>query len=154
MNFNTVKYITYGYLQGVEGDELKPPCIIVVQYVLPALRVLIAKELIEKHGLRRVRAAEKMEVTPAAITQYFKKVRGETAVKMVESSDEVTEIVSKLANDLVEGEASVYDVLRDICEACQILMSRGLLCEMHKEILPALKESEVYECKCPIRLPP
>jgi len=32
---------------------------------LPALRVLVAKELVEKHSLRRVKAAEKMEVTSA-----------------------------------------------------------------------------------------
>jgi len=126
---------------------LKPPCIIVVQYVLPALRVLIAKELIEKRCLSRVRAAEKMELTPAAITQYLKKVRGETAVQLVESSDEAVEIISEMGNDLARGDASVYDVLRNICKTCQIMRSKGILCEMHKEILPALKKSEVCECE-------
>jgi predicted transcriptional regulator len=130
---------------------LKPPCIIMVQYVLPALRVLIAKELIDKHGLSRVRAAEKMALTPAAITQYLKKVRGETAVQLVESSDEAVEIISEMANDLARGDASVYDVLQNICKTCQIMRSKGLLCEMHKEILPALKKGEV--CECEFRLP-
>lgn len=130
---------------------MKPPCIIVVRYILPALRVLIAKELVETHGLKRVRAAEKMELTPAAITQYIKKARGETAVKMVESSDEAIKIISAMSNDLVEGEASVYDVLQNICKICQIMRSKGLLCEMHKEILPALKRIEV--CDCEFRLP-
>ena len=130
---------------------MKPPCIIVVQYVLPALRVLIARELIEKHGLSRVRAAEKMELTPAAVTQYLKKVRGETAVQLIESSDEALKIISEMANDLARGDASVYDVLQNICKTCQIMRSNGLLCEMHKEILPALKKSEV--CECEYRLP-
>ena len=126
---------------------MKPPCIIVVRYVLPAIRVLIARELVEKHGLSRVRAAEKMELTPAAITQYLKKVRGEKGVKMVESSDEAVKIVSEIANRLAKGESSVYDVLQNICKACQIMRSEGLFCEMHREILPALKESEVCECR-------
>ena len=130
---------------------MKPPCIIVVRYILPALRVLIAKELVEKHGLKRVRAAEKMELTPAAITQYLKKVRGETAVKMVESSDEAIKIISAMTNDLAKDEASVYDVLQNICQICQTMRSKGLLCEMHKEILPALKRIEV--CECEFRLP-
>lgn len=130
---------------------MKPPCIIVVRYVLPALRVLIARELIEKHGLSRVRAAEKMGLTPAAITQYLKKVRGETAVQLVESSDEAVKIISEMANELAEGEASVYDVLQNICKICQIMRSKGLLCEMHKEMLPALKKLEV--CECEFRLP-
>jgi len=132
---------------------LKPPCLIMVQYVLPAFRVLIAKELVEKHGLRRVRAAEIMGITPAAVTQYFEKVRGDAAVQMVERSDEVMDILSKLADKLAEGRASVDDVLRNICKACWIMRSKHLLCEMHKEILPALKESEICEYKCPIRHP-
>ena len=130
---------------------MKPPCIVVVRYILPALRVLIAKELVDKHGLKRVKAAEKMELTPAAITQYLKKVRGETAVKMVESSDEAIKIISSMTNDLAKGEASVYDVLQNICKICQTMRSEGLLCEMHKEILPALKRTEV--CECEFRLP-
>jgi len=130
---------------------MKPPCIIVVRYVLPALRALIARELIEKHGLSRVRAAEKMELTPAAITQYLKNVRGETAVQLVESSDEAVKIVSEMASNLAKDEASVYYVLQNICKICQIMRSKGLLCEMHKEILPALKKSEV--CECEFRLP-
>lgn len=130
---------------------MKPPCIIMVQYVLPALRVLIAKELVEKHGLSRVSAAEKMDLTPAAITQYLKKARGETAVQLVESSDEAVKIISEMANDLARGDASVYDVLQSICKTCQIMRSKGLLCEMHKDILPALKKREV--CECMFRLP-
>ena len=130
---------------------MKPPCVIVVQYVLPALRVLIAKELIERHGLSQVKAAEKMELTPAAITQYLKKVRGETAIQLVESSDEAAKVISEIANDLVEGEGSVYDVLQNICRTCQTMRSKGLLCEMHKDLLPALKKSEV--CECELRLP-
>lgn len=132
--------------------KLKPPCIVVVQHVLPAIRVLIAKELIEKHGLKRVRVAEKMGITPAAVTQYLKEVRGERAVKIVESSDKVIKVVSKIADGLAKDEASVYDVLENICRACRIMMSDGLLCEMHKEILPALKKCEIGECRCPILL--
>ena len=38
------------------GRFLKPPCMIVVQHILPVLRVTIAKEFIEKYGLRRRRS--------------------------------------------------------------------------------------------------
>jgi len=128
---------------------LKPPCIIVVQYVLPAIRVLIAKELVKKYGLKRVKVAEKMGVAPAAVTQYLKEVRGETAVKTVESSVAAMEIISKIADGLAKDEASVYYVLENLCRACRIMMSEGILCVMHKEILPALKESWERECRCP-----
>ncbi len=46
---------------------------VVVKYVLPAIRALIAKELVEKHGLKQVRAAERMGVTPAAVPNILKR---------------------------------------------------------------------------------
>ena len=129
---------------------MKPPCIVVVQYVLPAIRFLVAKELVEKHGLKRLMVAKKMGITPAAVTQYLKEVRGERAVKIVESSDEAIKVVSKIAEGLAKDDVSAYDVMADVCRACRIMMSDDLLCEMHREMLPALKESGIRECRCPI----
>jgi len=57
---------------------------IVVQYIPPSLRVAIAKELVNALGLKK-QAAEKMNVTSSAITQYLNKSRGEKAIKVIES---------------------------------------------------------------------
>ncbi|MEM3056899.1 MAG: transcriptional regulator, partial [Candidatus Bathyarchaeia archaeon] len=58
---------------------MKPPYVVVVQYLLPALRVAVSKKLIETYGMRRTEAAEKMDLKPAAITQYLKRSRGSAA---------------------------------------------------------------------------
>ena len=124
---------------------MKPPCIIVVNYLLPAIRILIAKELIEKHGLNRIEAAKRMGLTPAAITQYFKRVRGETALKIIEIPDEASKMISEMAEEIAEDRASAYDILKRICKICWMMRSKGLLCEAHREILPALREDEICE---------
>ncbi len=125
--------------------KLKPPCIVVVRYILPAIRAQIAKELIDRHGLKRSEAAKKMGVTPAAVTQYLEMVRGGIATDVIESSEEAAEMVSQTAESLVRNEASVCDVLDKMCGVCQAMRSSGLICEMHKEILPALKGIEACE---------
>jgi len=130
---------------------MKPPCIIVVNYLLPAIRILIAKELIEKHGLNRIEAAKRMGLTPAAITQYFKRVRGETALKIIEIPDEASKMISEMAEEIAEDRASAYDILKRICKICWMMRSKGLLCEAHREILPALREDEI--CEREFRLP-
>jgi predicted transcriptional regulator len=56
---------------------MKPPCMIIVVNVLPIIRALIAKQLIEKYNFKLVDAARKMNVTPSAITQYLRGSRGE-----------------------------------------------------------------------------
>lgn len=122
-----------------------PPCIVVVRYILPAIRAQIARELINGYGLRRSEASKKMGVTPAAVTQYLKGVRGEITSSMVEGSEEATGVVSQIAEDLVKNEASMCEVLDKMCKACRAIRSSGLLCEMHKEMLPALKGREACE---------
>ena len=62
---------------------MRAPCIIVVRYVLPAIRVLIAKEPIERHSLSLVETAEKMGLTPAALTQYIKRVNSLLGLRLL-----------------------------------------------------------------------
>lgn len=123
-----------------------PPCVVVVRYILPAIRAQIARELTNNYGLRRSEASKKMGVTPAAVTQYLGGVRGERAGAMVESSKEVAEAISQIAESLVKNEDPVYDVLDKLCRTCRAIKSNGLLCNIHKEIVPVLKEREACEC--------
>lgn len=135
---------------------MKPPCVVVVRYVLPAIRVLTARELVERYELKRSEVAQKMGITPAAVTQYLEKARGGIAVGVVERSEEATGIISQTADALAKNEGSTCDVMVNICEICRAMRASGLICEMHKETLPALKGREVCERLvhlCPILNP-
>lgn len=127
---------------------------VVVRYILPTIRTLIARELIEKHDLKRSEAAKKMGVTPAAVTQYLERVRGGMAMDVAQSSKEVAKMVSKTADGLVRNEISICEVQGNICEACRAMRSSGLICEMHKKVQPGLKGRENCEGPahfCPLR---
>lgn len=124
---------------------MKPPCMIIVKHVLPAVRVLVAKELMEKYGMRKIDASTKMELTPAAITQYFKGERGVTFLGNMAKSEEIMKKVSKLAEAIAKEESPVEEIIEQLCGICGAIRSEELLCELHKEELPALQK-----CKCPI----
>jgi predicted transcriptional regulator len=126
---------------------LKPPCMIVVQYVLPAIRVLIMRELVEKHGLRKIDASAKMAVSPAAVTQYMKGERGSAFIKEVSQSEKAMQIVSELAEALVKDETPMDTVISKLCEACTIIRSEGINCKLHQKELPALRECKCVLCK-------
>jgi len=125
---------------------LKPPCMIVVQYILPALRVAIAKELIEKFELRKIDVAGKMNVTPAAITQYMKRSRGDTASLMIERSGNVKDLVSDISRDLAEKKSPPDVLLTKLCRTCRAVRSEGLICDLHKEAMPSLRQVESCAC--------
>ena len=126
---------------------MKPPCMIVVQYILPAIRVLIMKNLIEKHHMRKIDVSAKMDLTPAAITQYLKGERGATFVDKVAKSEKTMSILSELAQALAEGNVPAETILNKLCSACITLRSEGIICWLHKKDLQTLKEDKCEMCK-------
>jgi len=111
---------------------MKPPCSVVVRYILPAVNARIAMELIERHGMKRSQAAKKMGLTPAAVTQYLANSRGGAYIDLIGKSDEANKIIAKIADGLANGKFSVYDVLDNICAICQAIRASGLICKMHE----------------------
>jgi predicted transcriptional regulator len=119
--------------------KLKPPCSVVVRYLLPSINAHIAIELIGKHGMRKSEVAKKMGVTPAAVTQYLNHTRGDAAIKLINSSEEAVKLIAKIADYLANSKSSMNDVLPSICEVCRIIRVSGLTRKMHKDIMPCVK---------------
>jgi predicted transcriptional regulator len=103
------------------------------------------KELIEKYHMRKIDASTKMELTPAAITQFLKGKRGTMFIHEILQSEETIKRVSKLAETLARKGASMEGVMEQLCEICVTIRSGELVCKLHQKELPALKE-----CKCTI----
>jgi len=126
-------------------SKMKPPCVIIVKHILPAIRVLVMKELIEKYDMRKIDASAKMELTPAAITQYFKGERGTAFLNEISQSETTMKRISELAETLAGNDASMESVIEQLCGICVTIRSEEMLCDLHQKDFPALKE-----CKCTI----
>ena len=129
---------------------MKPPCMIVVQYILPALRVEIAKELSGEYDLKNAEIARKMDITPAAVTQYLNRTRGGAASDLIKDSDKVMGIVSEIAKDIVNEESPPDMLLMKLCTACLAVRSEKLMCKIHMDAMPSLKGLE--SCACSLGL--
>lgn len=129
---------------------MKPPCMIVVQYILPALRVEIAKELSGEYDLKNAEIARKMDITPAAVTQYLNRTRGGDASDLIKDSDKVMGIVSEIAKDIVNEESPPDMLLMKLCTACLAVRSEKLMCKIHMDAMPSLKGLE--SCACSLGL--
>ncbi len=129
---------------------MKPPCTIVVQHILPTLRLEIARELVEKYGMKRSDAANKMGVTPAAITQYLSRARGGSAATLIEGSGKVMELIDEISADIAGSESAIDVLLLKLCKACAAARSEGLICELHREAMPGL--NDIRGCTCSLNL--
>nr|MDO8098548.1 hypothetical protein [Candidatus Njordarchaeota archaeon] len=125
---------------------MKPPCMIVVQYVLPTVRALVMTDLIQQHGMRRIDASRKMELTPAAITQYMKGERGKAFTKQLLKSKKTMKIISELAKSLAKHDIPSDNMINRLCEVCNTIRAEGMICGLHKEESPSLKESACDVC--------
>ena len=122
---------------------------IVVKDILPSIRVLLARELVEIHGLKKSKAANLMGLTPAAITQYLNTSRGDNT-KFIEKSTKIRVMISDMAQDMVLGESPLDMLLLKMCLICQIVRSEGFMCELHMQAMPGLRA--VQPCACSLGL--
>ena len=84
---------------------MKPPCEIVVWYVIPAIRSELAKDLLAL-GMKQKDVSELMDITQPAVSQYITDKRGSGVVL----SSNVKEMVNELAIQLHNGEAKKTEI--------------------------------------------
>lgn len=122
---------------------MKPYCVTVVKYVLPAMRVLITNELREKYGLRKIDVAERMSISPAAVTQYSKGIRGSSYVKELSGSEDIMKKISEISEAVADDEANLDSIMDNMCEVCRLIRSDKLICKLHAN---EFSESKLSEC--------
>ena len=93
---------------------MKPPCEIVVWYVIPAIRSELAKELLNL-GMKQKDVSELMDITQPAVSQYITDKRG-SGIKL---NDDVRAMIKQFARELSEGEATKADLISRTCNICK-----------------------------------
>ena len=96
------------------------PCEKAVWYNLPQIRADIAAGLV-KTGMTQSQAAKKLGVTPAAVSQYLNKKRGQQAVKSESYLQEIDVAVKKIRDG-----ASTQELQSIVCKCCQIITAERM----------------------------
>jgi len=116
--------------------SLRLPSEIVVEDVLPTLRVMLAREL-GARGLTQEEIAGHLGVTQAAVSTY---VAGDPDVEERIADHPRTErIVERVAEGLASGSMDGYDALAAVLDLVRAFEDRGPICELHEEAMPALR---------------
>ncbi|MGD0029201.1 MAG: hypothetical protein ABSC91_09705 [Candidatus Bathyarchaeia archaeon] len=120
------------------------PCEVAVRCALPAVRAMIAKELMTKHGLKQTDTAKLLGVSQPAISLYHREMRGKAI--SLDGDSEVKGLIVELACRLSEGDLSHSKFISDLCQICKTMRAKGLLCAMHKTFDPAVNIEECELC--------
>jgi len=112
---------------------MKPPCMVVVKYILPSIRAMIARSLVEEYNLKPIKVASKMDITPAAVTQYMKGIRGSKEVMELEKSEKGMEAIEGLLEELFKENVDEVKVLEKLCDACKAIREEEMFCKLDKK---------------------
>jgi predicted transcriptional regulator len=121
---------------------MKPVCEVMVMEVIPGIRAMVARKLVEKHGLSQKRAAEKLGTTQPAISQYKREIRG-SRFKAIESKPRVIEMIDSIAARTASGKLAQEDISSEFCLICKFMRKEGLVCEFHRRMYPSLENCTV-----------
>jgi hypothetical protein len=131
------------------GDErnMRPPCEIVVWYVIPTIRSELAKELL-KLGMKQKQISELLDITQPAVSQYISDKRGHG----LKFAPEIHDMINEFAKNIVDGKAGQNDIIPKMCEICKKIKAEEVICQLHheKDTIPvncrACMGSEAHSC--------
>lgn len=102
-------------------------CEYMVRYVVPALRMLISKQLSEKYGLNQVQVARMLNVTQPAVSNYMSRRKGSARIRRYLGNTVVNEYAGNMARKLFEKGLSLKELGEDVCSLCAELRKDGCL---------------------------
>jgi len=132
--------------QEIPADiRLRLPCEVLTEHLLPMIRRMLAKELVNRHGMSQVKASRILGVTQPAVSNYL---RSEPRVRreLEASLGEVKRMVESLSEDLLKDRLTQVEALKRICSLCIQMRNRGPICRIHGENIPSLQPDRCFFC--------
>lgn len=122
------------------------PCEVAVKTVVPAVKALLATELVNKHGLKQEDVADLLGISQSAVSKYTRKIRGH--IIEINKVGEMQSLITQMVTLIVDGNHQRAQFLTYFCKTCTIVRKTSLMCEFCAKTDPNL---EIDECKFCLR---
>jgi hypothetical protein len=113
--------------------------------VIPAIRALVVKRLVEEHGMTQQEAAKLLGVTQPAVSKYLHEKRG-AAIKLngIRAIDVAT---GEIADLISSRKAPPIEVMSRIEAACDYVRKNRYMCDLHKKLEPSMDINSCHVCE-------
>ncbi len=113
--------------------------------VIPAIRALIVKRLVEEHGMTQQEAAKSLGVTQPAVSKYLHQKRG--AAIRLNGIKKVDEATDEIAEMVFSHKAKPLEVMSKIEAACDYVRRNRYMCDLHKKLEPSMDVDSCHICE-------
>ena len=125
---------------------MQTPYEIAAKSVIPAIRGMISKGLIERN-FTQSQIAEALGITQPAVSKYFWEKRGR-AIDF-DHKEDVKDMADVVTEGIATRKLSRIQVANMIKEICDYVMRSGYMCDLHFEVDPQIKNSNCKICMEP-----
>jgi uncharacterized protein len=127
------KYISPQVTQ-YSGDYLLLPCEVGVKTILPAVKAIMARNIVENHGLKEKETADLLGLSQSAISRYMNRGRGNLIE--LESTLEVQSLIDQMVTIIVKEPQNKREVMDLFCQTCTVIRQKGLMCSLCQKEMP------------------
>jgi uncharacterized protein len=118
---------------------MKLLCEVITRDALPALRALIAKELLDSHKLTQQEVARLLDVTQPAISQYKRELRG-FKVKVLQENKNIMGMIQQLSDSMAKKEVGKVQLMHEISKVCKAIVHEDIVFALDKSLHPDAKK--------------
>ena len=102
------------------------PCEIGVKTVLPAVKAVMARSIVEKHGFNEKQTADLLGLSQSAVSRYVARGRGNRLA--IENTTEVILLIDQMVVSLIKEPVNKTKILKLFCKTCITIREKGLMC--------------------------
>ena len=113
--------------------------------VIPAIRALIVRRLVEEHDMTQQEAAKLLGVTQPAVSKYLHQKRG--AAIRLGGIKEIEQATNEIANMVSNHKAEPMEVMSKIEAACEYIRRNRYMCDLHKRLEPEFDVNSCHVCE-------
>ena len=100
--------------------------------MLPAVKAIMARSIVEKHGYSEKKTADLLGLSQSAVSRYVGRERGHNLLA-IESTEEILNLIDEMVASLIKNPADKTAVLELFCRTCIEIRQKGLMCHKCKQ---------------------
>lgn len=112
---------------------------------MPAVKAVMARSIVEKHGLNEKQTADLLGLSQSAVSRYMSKERG-NALEL-DSSAEALALIEKMVAFIIKEPENKTEILKLFCRACAIIRRSGLMCPSCQKEMPPGWADKCFFCR-------
>jgi uncharacterized protein len=122
------------------------PCEVGVKTVLPAVKAIMARNIVTNHGLNEKQTADLLGLSQSAVSRYIGRERGSNLV-VIENTPEVLSLIDQMVLSLIKEPDNRRQVLELFCQTCTTIREKGLMCPVCQKDMSPLWAEKCFFCK-------